>query len=179
MISIDGDNFATGFMVNPEKNKNNVKLKMSTDDGQKDIAVLSASCRPSHFINLAVAMKRRGDERYVDGELRTLATRLTQQNASVAPQNFMACSCGSISRTLQNYAELYYDTLCVPETYSEEEILALSGLLPESWKKLSGTIQNPSRTIQTLSWTFPERMQDIVHLTRNLSATCANLSVFF
>lgn len=74
MISVDHDNFATGFMVNPEKNKNNVKLKMGTDDGKKDIAVLSASCRPSHFINLAVAMKHPGDERYVDGELRTLAT---------------------------------------------------------------------------------------------------------
>lgn len=73
MISVDGDNFATGFMVNPEKNKNKVKLKMSTAEGQEDIAVLRVSCRPNHYINLAVAMNRAGDERYVDGELRTLA----------------------------------------------------------------------------------------------------------
>eukprot|EP00438_Fugacium_kawagutii_P023156 Skav225897 [mRNA] locus=scaffold5125:19684:22131:+ [translate_table: standard] len=164
MISIDHDNFATGFVVNPKKNKNNVRLKMSTDDGPKDMAVLSASCRPNHFINLAVAMKRPGDERYVDGELRTLVTRLGTYASDCNWVPLRLDGIDGLFLRIHNHAEhcrtlLQYPIssrnrfricawhrvgLLLPTVY--QEVLTLLATLLESWKKVSGTMQNASRT---------------------------------
>lgn len=48
---------------------NQVRLNMITKDGISDIAVLGLICRPQRSLNLHLVMKRKGDTRFVDGEL--------------------------------------------------------------------------------------------------------------
>lgn len=48
---------------------NQVRLNMNTKDGISDIAVLGLTCRPQRSLNLHLVMKRRGDTRFVDGEV--------------------------------------------------------------------------------------------------------------
>jgi len=70
MVSVpEGQAFATGFKINPSKKQNHVSFMMN-DDGMKEIAVLSVSCRPGHNINMAIKMKRTSDVALVAGEVR-------------------------------------------------------------------------------------------------------------
>lgn len=39
-------------------------------DGQREVAVLSFRCRPTHYMNLAIKMRRAEDVKFVEGELR-------------------------------------------------------------------------------------------------------------
>lgn len=57
----------TGFNITSH---HHVRLYMNTKDGHREVAVLSYSCRPSHHINLAIQMRRPGDVKFVQGELR-------------------------------------------------------------------------------------------------------------
>ena len=41
-------------------------------DGQREVAVLSFRCRPTHYMNLAIKMRRAEDVKFVEGELRSL-----------------------------------------------------------------------------------------------------------
>ena len=50
---------------------------MNTKDGHREVAVLSYSCRPSHHINVAIQMRRPGDVKFVQGELRSLVEQMS------------------------------------------------------------------------------------------------------
>eukprot|EP00435_Cladocopium_sp_Y103_P065684 s554_g27.t1 len=71
---------------------NQVRLNMNTRDGISDIAVLGLTCRPQRSLNLHLLMKRRGDGRFVDGEvsarksvmLSSLQTSSTSSDAEFA-----------------------------------------------------------------------------------------------
>eukprot|EP00435_Cladocopium_sp_Y103_P072908 s57_g41.t1 len=81
MISVDGQDYVTGFNMTKTGRKNHgghrrsqlslnqVHLSMNSKDGATDIAVLTVSCRPKRNLDLNLVMNRRADQRFVDGEL--------------------------------------------------------------------------------------------------------------
>ena len=58
--------YVSGFNVSTG---NRVKLNMNTEHGNTDVAVLVASCRPHHHMNLKVKMQGREYHQFVNGEL--------------------------------------------------------------------------------------------------------------
>ena len=57
--------YVSGFNVSTG---NRVKLNMNTEHGNTDVAVLVASCRPHHHMNLKMKMRGREYHQFVDGE---------------------------------------------------------------------------------------------------------------
>ena len=57
--------YVSGFNVSTG---NRVKLNMNTEHGNTDVAVLVASCRPHHHMNLKMKMQGRKYHQFVDGE---------------------------------------------------------------------------------------------------------------
>ena len=57
--------YVSGFNVSTS---NRVKLNMNTEHGSTDVAVLVASCRPHHHMNLKMKMRGRKYHQFVDGE---------------------------------------------------------------------------------------------------------------
>ena len=57
--------YVSGFNVSTG---NRVKLNMNTEHGNTDVAVLVASCRPHHHMNLKMKMQGREYHQFVDGE---------------------------------------------------------------------------------------------------------------
>ena len=59
--------YVSGFNVSTGNRR--VKLNMNTEHGSTDVAVLVASCRPHHHMNLKMKMEGRKYHQFVDGEL--------------------------------------------------------------------------------------------------------------
>ena len=59
--------YVTGFNVSTGNRR--VKLNMNTEHGSTDVAVLVASCRPHHHMNLKMKMQGRKYHQFVNGEL--------------------------------------------------------------------------------------------------------------
>ena len=68
-------------------------------DGQREVAVLSFRCRPTHYMNLAIKMRRAEDVKFVEGELRSLVF-LTFRRGCLDGCHFFARSLHGI-RTLK------------------------------------------------------------------------------
>eukprot|EP00435_Cladocopium_sp_Y103_P000815 s3742_g1.t1 len=99
MISVaDGQDYVTGFNVTKTNGKkdhathashssgshfnfNQVHFSMNTKDGATDVAVLTVSCRPKRNLDLNLVMKRRSDQRFVEGELASRKTLATLQTS--------------------------------------------------------------------------------------------------